>query len=76
MSISSNYWKFQWINKWDDVWDDAFLDEWKDIMNKSIDAHVFFEPAMVKAWYETYIKISDIEPRFLVASLGDGPRGL
>ena len=76
MSISSNYWKFRWINKWDDVWDDVFLDEWKDIMNKSIDAHVFFEPAMVKAWYETYIKISDIEPRFLVASLGDGPRGL
>jgi len=35
-------------------------------MEKSPDAHVFFEPSMVRAWYETYRNRRRIEPRFLI----------
>jgi CelD/BcsL family acetyltransferase involved in cellulose biosynthesis len=60
-------WKFHWLTKWDEVWDSSFLDNWNKWMEESPSAHVFFHPAVVRAWFEAYINIRDMEPRFLVA---------
>ena len=43
-------------------------------MDVSADAHVFFHPAIVRAWYETYRDLRRIEPRFLVAERGADER--
>jgi CelD/BcsL family acetyltransferase involved in cellulose biosynthesis len=37
-------------------------------MNESPTAHVFFHPALVRAWVDTYLQLQHIEPRFLVAT--------
>lgn len=58
--------RFEWLTRWDEVWDPSFVKWWKELMEKSPDAHVFFEPCMVRAWYETYRNLRRIEPRFLI----------
>ncbi|PQP34717.1 hypothetical protein C6A37_06275, partial [Desulfobacteraceae bacterium SEEP-SAG9] len=63
----SSEWKFEWLTSWDDVWSPSFITEWQSWMDKSTDAHVFFESSIVKAWAEAYSAILNIEPRFLVA---------
>lgn len=65
-------WTFDWLTRWDEVWADGFQSQWKAWMEKSENAHVFFEPPIVRAWYETYMPLRRIEPRFLVARRGDG----
>ena len=60
-------WRFDWITSWDEVWDPAFVAQWKTWMEQSPYAHVFFEPCLVRAWYETYRELRNIEPRFLIA---------
>jgi CelD/BcsL family acetyltransferase involved in cellulose biosynthesis len=40
-------------------------------MEASENAHVFFHPAMVKAWVETYMPLRDIQPMFCIATQGD-----
>ena len=61
-------WRFDWIYTWDDVWGDDFMVKWRKIMEAAYNAHVYFEPEMVRAWYESYNHLRDISPRFLVAS--------
>jgi hypothetical protein len=58
--------QFEWLTTWDQVWDPSFMKYWKGLMEQSTDAHVFFEPCMVRAWYETYRDRRRIEPRFLI----------
>jgi CelD/BcsL family acetyltransferase involved in cellulose biosynthesis len=61
--------RFEWLTRWDEVWDPSFVKWWKELMERSPDGHVFFEPCMVRAWYETYRNLRRIEPRFLIARL-------
>ena len=66
--IPINNWKFDWLTTWDEVWAPSFVSEGKAWINQSSDAHVFFEPSVVKAWFETYVELRDISPRFLIAT--------
>ena len=63
-------WKFNWTNTWDEVWSENFISRWRELMKEAADAHVFYEPDIVQAWYETYKNLRDIEPRFLIATCG------
>lgn len=60
-------WRFEWLTTWNEVWDPSFVDWWQELIERSSDAHVFFEPCVVRAWYETYRGLRRIEPRFLIA---------
>jgi len=61
-------WQFKWITTWGEVWGQDFISRWCALMKDSPDAHVYFEPTIVRAWYETYFKLRNIEPRFIMAS--------
>ena len=63
-------WKFEWITTWDEVWSPDFVEQWQSWVKDSASAHVFFHPALVKAWVETYTALRDIQPRFLIAQVG------
>jgi len=64
-------WRFDWITSWGEIWSDSFLTQWHEWMQTSSMAHVFFHPALVRAWVETYLPLRRMEPRFLVATAGD-----
>jgi len=63
-------WEFNWTNTWDEVWGENFIARWRELMQGAADAHVFYEPDIVRAWYKTYNNLRDIEPRFLIATCG------
>ncbi len=42
--------KFEWITDWETIWSDNFVNQWHTWMETSENAHVFFHPAMVRAW--------------------------
>lgn len=60
-------WRLEWLTTWNEVWDTSFVNWWQELIDQSPDAHVFFEPCIVRAWYETYRELRRIEPRFLIA---------
>jgi len=70
--ISINNWKFEWVTRWEEVWAASFVSGWKGWLNQSPDPHVFFEPSLVKAWFDTYAELRDISPRFLIATYTSG----
>ncbi|MDO9207675.1 MAG: GNAT family N-acetyltransferase [Sulfuricurvum sp.] len=63
--------KFEWITDWDTIWSDTFLERWHRWMETSENVHVFFHPAMVKAWVDTYMPLRDIRPIFCIATQGE-----
>ena len=60
-------WQFEWITDWDTVSSDAFMLQWLDYYDQANQSHVFFHPALGKAWIETYRPLQHIEPLFCVA---------
>lgn len=60
-------WKFHWLTKWDEIWNEGFVSQWMRWLDESPSAHVFFHPALVRAWVETYMPLRDIRPCFLIA---------
>jgi len=60
-------WKFHWLTKWDEIWNESFVSQWQRWLDNSPSAHVFFHPALVRAWVETYMPLRDIRPCFLIA---------
>jgi CelD/BcsL family acetyltransferase involved in cellulose biosynthesis len=60
-------WKFHWLTRWTEIWDEGFVLQWQTWLAESPTAHVFFHPALVKAWVETYLPLRDIRPCFLIA---------
>ena len=60
-------WKFHWLTKWDEIWHEDFVSQWQRWLDESPSAHVFYHPALVRAWIETYLPLRDIRPCFLVA---------
>lgn len=66
-AVSKQNWKFNWLTRWEEIWDPAFVTKWQTWMDLSPSAHVFFHPALVKAWVDTYLPLRDIRPYFLVA---------
>jgi CelD/BcsL family acetyltransferase involved in cellulose biosynthesis len=61
-------WQFDWITSWDEIWSGPFVARWHEWMKSSPTAHVFFHPALVRAWVDSYMPLRRIEPRFLVAT--------
>ena len=64
-------WKFEWITDWETIWSDDFTKKWRAWLDQSWSGHVFFHPALVRAWVETYMPLWNISPLFLTASHGD-----
>jgi len=67
----NNEWKFEWITGWETIWSDDFRKKWRAWLDQSWSGHVFFHPALVKAWVETYRLLWDISPLFLIARHDD-----
>lgn len=67
----ANKWTFEWITDWETIWSDDFTKKWRTWLEQSWSSHVFFHPALVKAWVETYIPLWNISPFFLIARHGD-----
>jgi CelD/BcsL family acetyltransferase involved in cellulose biosynthesis len=63
----SEYWEFHWLTSWAEIWDESFVRQWQGWMDESPSAHVFFHPAMVKAWVETYWPLRNLQPYFIIA---------
>jgi CelD/BcsL family acetyltransferase involved in cellulose biosynthesis len=70
--MSKSDWSFEWITSWDEVWSPAFRAQWKAWVTQSPTSHVFFEPAIVQAWHDTYRPMRPIQPRFSVARHSSG----
>lgn len=60
-------WTFEWVRSWDEVWRPDFLSSWISWIERSMNAHVFYEPCLVRAWFESYCQLRRIEPRFAIA---------
>lgn len=64
-------WTFECIIDWETIWSEDFIKKWQTWLEQSWSGHVFFHPALVKAWVETYRPLQDISPLFLIAMCGD-----
>ncbi len=64
-------WRFDWITSWDEIWSESFVARWHEWIKASPTSHVFFHPALVRAWVDTYLPLRRIEPRFLIATQDD-----
>ena len=64
-------WKFDCITDWETIWSESFQKQWMEWMETDTESHIFFHPALVKAWVETYLPLRRLEPRFLVARQGE-----
>ena len=60
-------WNYQWVTDWDEIWSQGFLEKWEHYLEKACNSHVFFHPALIRAWVETYQPIRNIKPLFLIA---------
>lgn len=60
-------WTFEWITDWETIWSDDFTQKWHTWLKQSWSSHVFFHPALVKAWVKTYMPLWNISPLFLIA---------
>ncbi len=65
-------WQFHIIQSWDDIWSDKHLAQWQNHLNQSPNAHVFFHPALVRAWVETYLPLRNLTPLFVWAQHDSG----
>jgi hypothetical protein len=65
-------WRFHWITSWDEVWGTAFMRRWETLLQVSRDAHVFFHPALVRGWVDTFSERLSLEPRFMLAQSAEG----
>ncbi|OGV64976.1 MAG: hypothetical protein A3K19_16385 [Lentisphaerae bacterium RIFOXYB12_FULL_65_16] len=66
MSQTTPSWKFECITSWDEVWRPSFVEQWLRWLDESPTGHVFFHPALVRAWVETYQPLRDVRPLFLI----------
>lgn len=58
-------WTFHITERWEDIWNEGFQKKWLNLLDTSSNPHVFFHPALVKAWVDTYIPIRKIFPIFI-----------
>jgi CelD/BcsL family acetyltransferase involved in cellulose biosynthesis len=58
-------WKFEVCDNWEQIWDAEYQRQWIHLLDVSPNAHVFFHPALVKAWVKTYLPLRDLTPIFI-----------
>jgi hypothetical protein len=61
-------WKIEIIEDWDTIWSEEFQKRWLDVLDQSPNSHVFFHPALVKAWIDTYRPIRKLKLIFVMGS--------
>lgn len=66
-----NPWKVELYRSWDEVDSPGFAEQWRHWMEHAPDAHVFYHPAILKAWTDTYRLLQDISPLYCVARKKD-----
>ena len=59
-------WKIEIIADWDTIWSEEFQKRWLKLLDESPNGHVFFHPALIKTWVETYISLRKIKPVFIL----------
>lgn len=64
-------WNFEILKQVNGSWPSAAMDEWHELAEAGVCSHVFFHPAMVKAWLETYKPLRHIKPLMIRADNGD-----
>jgi CelD/BcsL family acetyltransferase involved in cellulose biosynthesis len=62
---------FRFLTSWKEIWDPHFLSEWDALLRRAREAHVFFIPAVVRAWAESQLQFRTIKPRFLCLYRGE-----
>lgn len=65
-------WNIQLISDWDRIWEAQHLQRWQAHMDTAEQSHVFFHPALIRAWVETYLPLRSLRPLFLWARSTDG----
>ena len=65
-------WNIQLISDWDSIWETQHLQRWQSHMDTAERSHVFFHPALIRAWVETYLPLRSLRPLFLWARSTDG----
>lgn len=66
-----NQFQFEWITDWEIILSPDFQLRWLSYYEQAVDSHVFFHPALCKAWIETYMPLRDISPLFCIATQAD-----
>lgn len=64
-------WTFEIIRDWNVIWSDEHRKRWLQHMDAADNAHVFFHPALAKAWVETYLPLRSLAPLFVWARQGE-----
>jgi CelD/BcsL family acetyltransferase involved in cellulose biosynthesis len=64
-------WKIDVYRNWDEVDSPEFLEKWKKLIDAAPEAHVFYHPAVLKAWTDTYRRLQNITPLYCVAYCRD-----
>jgi hypothetical protein len=65
------HWNFEVCENWDIIWGQSYQQKWLNLLDKSSNAHVFFHPALVKAWADTYLPLRKIKPLFVWGKCND-----
>ncbi len=60
-----NNWNIEIIKDWNIIFSEKNKKKWMEVLDKSPNAHVFFHPALVEAWVETYRPLRKLEPLFI-----------
>ncbi len=66
-----NKWTFEICNQWHIIWSTEYQLHWNNLLAHSPNAHVFFTPALVKAWVATYLPLRQLEPIFIWGKMND-----
>lgn len=65
-------WKLEIVREWDSVWEECHVERWRSHMDASPSSHVFFHPALVRAWVKTYMPLRTLSPLFVWAEHDSG----
>ena len=58
-------WNIDIIENWDAIWNEEFQSRWLKLLDESPNGHVFYHPALVKAWIDTYRSIWNLKLIFV-----------
>ncbi|GHU69608.1 hypothetical protein FACS189413_08780 [Bacteroidia bacterium] len=61
-------WKIEIIQDWNKIWEPVFQAKWLKIMAESPNAHVFFHPALIKAWEQALRASKPLKPLFIIGT--------
>lgn len=66
-----NRWTYEIIEGYEQMFTPQFVQEWQQLALTGACAHVFFTPALVKAWLDTYMPLRKLSPFVVVAKSED-----